>query len=294
MNLPQDLAIAVIIPTYNRVAELKRCLQSISLQSLTKDKWEVIVVNDGGDEVTELVRSFGNNFRAFYQNNQGPAAARNLGVDMTEASILTFIDDDCIADPQWLKEVYENIRPGFVLGGKVINQVEESIFSESSQVLIDFLYQYFEDSPLQFFTTNNLAIVRRDFLRFGGFGLEFSTSAGEDREFCVRVKYHGMKLMFLPSMLVFHFHNLDLIRFLALHHKYGRAAWTFQRIILREQWDIKSTAKWKFYRRLLVFPFAISGYSKKDRMLISLCLFLSQGCVAIGYLSERLRFKKTN
>lgn len=292
VNVSPYKSLAVIIPTYNRIAELEKCLQSLFAQHLEKDKWEVIVVNDGGAEVNELVKSFGNNFKTFYQENQGPAAARNLGVAMTNASFLAFIDDDCIADPGWLNEIYENIKPGIVLGGKVINKEEKSIFSESSQVLIDFLYQYFEDSPLQFFTTNNLAICRQDFLRFGGFRTDFSTSAGEDREFCVRVKYHGMKLLFHPSMLVFHFHHLDLVQFFALHYKYGGAAWTFRRIIRREKWQLKNFPQMEFYRRLFTFPFSLISYSVKVKMLISLCLLLSQVCVVTGFFMERFKVRK--
>lgn len=293
MNLPHDLSLAVIIPTYNRVAELRRCLQSINLQSLPRDKWEVIAVNDGGVDVTEIVQSFGNNFRAFYQLNQGPGAARNFGATLTTASVLLFIDDDCTADPNWLKEVYENIRPGFILGGKVINKVKESMFSESSQVLIDFLIEYNEGSDLQFFTTNNLAICRVDFLQIGGFSPDFYTSAGEDREFCVRAKRFGTRLVFHRPMLVFHFHHLDLFRFIALHVKYGRAAWTFHQIINRGNWGIKSYPQWKFYKRLLTFPFSLNEYTPKKKLLLSVCLFLSQGSVGLGYLYERIRFKKT-
>lgn len=294
MNLPHEFSLAVIIPTYNRVTELKRCLQSISLQGLPADQWEVIVVNDGGVDVTDLVQSFGNNFRAFYQLNQGPGTARNFGATLTTASVLIFIDDDCTADPEWLQEVCKRIRPGVVLGGKVVNQVADSLFSESSQVLIDFLIEYFEGSDLQFFTTNNLAICKQDFLETGGFSSDFYTSAGEDREFCVRAKRCGMRLVLHLPMLVFHFHYLDFFRFNALHFKYGRAAWTFHKIIKQRNWGIKSYPQWKFYQRLLAFPFLLDEYTPKKKILLSVCLFLSQSNVGVGYLYERIQFRKTD
>jgi glycosyltransferase involved in cell wall biosynthesis len=280
-------AIAVIIPTYNRPDSLKSCLESLELQTLSPSLWEVIVVNDGGCDVAKMVSDFGENFRSVRQENAGPAKARNLGVSIAKSQIITFLDDDCRAHSSLLENILKVSKEGIITGGKVLNSYSDNLYSESSQLLIDFLYRYQKDTDDQFFTSNNFSLYKSDFDRFGGFNNHFSTSAGEDREFCVRLKKKGMKLIFDPQIIVEHHHFLNLKKFIKLHKKYGRAAVLFQKSAISQEIRISRKPKLNFYRELFLYPFTLQRKLFPIKLAISLILVLSQFCVAWGFLEAR-------
>ncbi len=89
--------ISVIIPTYNRSQCLKRSLDSVAAQRLRP--FEVIVVDDGStDDCEQVVTGYSTNsnltIRYHYQQNRGPARARNRGIRMASGQYLAFLDSD--------------------------------------------------------------------------------------------------------------------------------------------------------------------------------------------------------
>lgn len=103
-------AVSVVVATYNAPDLLLRLLQSLREQSLDDELYEVVIVNDGSTDHTEkALRAFCAdlpNFRWFTQPNAGPARARNAGIRQTRGAYVAITDQDCIADKDWLKEIY--------------------------------------------------------------------------------------------------------------------------------------------------------------------------------------------
>src|SRR5437762_1181841 len=100
-------AISVIIPTFNRSAMLADTLGSFAAQSLPKNRYEVIVVDDGSKDATrEGCRDFASRIELKYLHidNSGTSAAKNTGVLASRGKILLFFDDDDIADHRLLEE----------------------------------------------------------------------------------------------------------------------------------------------------------------------------------------------
>src|SRR4029453_8687558 len=100
-------AISVIIPTFNRAAMLADTLESFAAQSISKNRYEVIVVDDGSKDATpEVCRNFGSPIQLKYLHieNSGISAAKNTGILMSRGRILLFCDDDDIADSHLLEE----------------------------------------------------------------------------------------------------------------------------------------------------------------------------------------------
>lgn len=90
MNLPPYSA---IIPAYNAVAFLAETVANIRSQS--HPPAEIIIADDGStDGTAALAQSLGPDIRYVHQSNQGPAAARNLGIAHARHEILAFIDSD--------------------------------------------------------------------------------------------------------------------------------------------------------------------------------------------------------
>ena len=85
--------ISVIIPTYNRAQSLKKAIDSVLAQS-HKD-FELIIVDDGSDDNTaELIGSYSHKIVYLKQDNHGPAAARNKGIEKARYNLLAFLDSD--------------------------------------------------------------------------------------------------------------------------------------------------------------------------------------------------------
>lgn len=98
--------ISVIIPTYNREKLLRHALDSVAGQSFCCD--EIIVVDDGStDNSCAVVMDFKSrcpvSVRYLFQENKGPAAARNLGIRESKCSVIAFLD----SDDHWQKKKLE-------------------------------------------------------------------------------------------------------------------------------------------------------------------------------------------
>src|SRR5213593_4845830 len=106
--MPDLRTFAVVIPTYDRPAELRRCLDSLAAQNYPRDRFEVIVVDDGSPTPAEEVVSCYDpslNLTLRRQARAGPAAARNVGATAARSRFLAFLDDDCRASPDWLQQL---------------------------------------------------------------------------------------------------------------------------------------------------------------------------------------------
>jgi glycosyltransferase involved in cell wall biosynthesis len=102
----RDVLVSVVIPTYNRSAELCRALDSV--QSQTHKNWEALIVDDGSTDrtATVLAERYGNDPRIkyCYQENGGVASARNRAMEMANGEFIAFLDSDDVWEP-WKLEL---------------------------------------------------------------------------------------------------------------------------------------------------------------------------------------------
>ncbi len=120
---PQDLplSISVVIPTYNRLEELHRCIASLLRQ--TRRPSQIIIVDDGQldwQPLAQIVESAGVCFT--YLPKEGPrgqARSRNLGVAQCTGDIIFFLDDDVVIDPRYIQAIVElyEADPEHTIGG---------------------------------------------------------------------------------------------------------------------------------------------------------------------------------
>jgi GT2 family glycosyltransferase len=229
-----NLTFSIIIPTYYRPQALTRCLDSLSRLDYARNSFEVIVVDDGSPVSLEpIVKSFqdGMTIRLIRQSNAGPAAARNKGAFSAKGKFLAFTDDDCVSDPGWLTELAKQLRngPNRMVGGRVVNELHENVFSSASQLIIDIVYAHYNADPGRavFFASNNMAVSADTFHALSGFDPAFRTS--EDRELCNRWREKGFQMIFAPNAVIHHAHSLTLKTFWNQHMSYGRGAFMFNR-----------------------------------------------------------------
>src|ERR1043165_5810022 len=162
MNLP---SFSIIIPTYSRPAALTACLEAIALLDYPRDRFEVIVVDDGSPTPAEqVVASFSSRFsvRSLRQERAGPAAARNLAATCARGDFLAFTDDDCLPDRDWLRIFARHFaaHPDYLIGGRTLNALPDNLCSATSQAVIDVVYQHFNlGEDALFFASNNFAVA---------------------------------------------------------------------------------------------------------------------------------------
>jgi GT2 family glycosyltransferase len=281
---------SVIVPTRNRPGQLARCLASLAALDYPRERYEVVVVDDGGNTDTHgIVSKIDQELRTtcVRVSHGGPAAARNAGVAASGGEIIAFTDDDCAVDPEWLRRLAARFSAmrGSVVGGRVMNGLASNRYSSASQSLQDFLYRWYHEErggELRFFTTNNLALSRFDFDGIGGFDETF-TFASEDRDLSDRALAAGLSLVYAPDAIVHHAHELGLGEFLRQHYQYGKGAVHFRsrrRARRRTRVRLEPPA---FYYEMLASPFKAGS---AEPLVGSLLLLASQSALLAGAVTR--------
>ncbi len=281
---------SIIVPTYNRPAQLKDCLSSLCQLDYPHNDYEIIVVDDGGEQdLSPIIMLFSEKvpITLTRQENQGPAQARNTGSHSAKGKYLAFIDDDCRADQDWLKKLDLTFKEEgeILIGGATINALRENSCSEASQALISYLYSYYNKDPenSRFFASNNMAISKSLFQAIGEFDVTTLKATAEDREICDRLIFYGYRLVFQKRAKVYHYHDLNLRTLFKQHFNYGKGAYYFRKVrSIRGQARIK-VEPLSFYYHLVFFPFR--HYDSK-RIRISLLMILTQIANILGFFWE--------
>lgn len=283
---------SIIVPTYARPERLANCLESFAQLDYPRDHFEVIVVNDGSEIPLEtVVAPLQNrlNIIPLTQPHAGPATARNTGAMAAKGKFLVFTDDDCTAAADWLQALEARFAtaPTCLIGGQTLNALPDNLYSTASQLLIDYLYSYYNANPEQarFFTSNNFALPADSFHALNGFDTTFPLAAGEDREFCARWLHCGYPTLYAPEVKVYHAHDLTLSKFWRQQFNYGRGAFCFHQRSSQQDMGEKSRQPLSFYRNLLTYPF--SQTSQHSLPFLAALFFLSQVAIATGLFWEK-------
>jgi GT2 family glycosyltransferase len=292
--------VTVVIPTFNRPRQLEACLAALAASTYPADRFDVVVVDDGGSadlrSVIQARREASPDLSVRLERTDrgGPAAARNTGAALARGVLLAFTDDDCLPEAGWLDALVRcaAARPDHLIGGLTANQLTTNPFSAASQFLVSYLYEYSEGQRgnprwAGFFTSNNLAVPADDFHRIGRFDTSFPLAAGEDREFCDRWLARGLPTALAPDARVHHAHHLGPASFWRQHWNYGRGAFHFNRARARRGAGPLQPQPFAFYADLVRYPFR-HGSGPRAALEAAL-LAASQGANALGYFYERLR-----
>jgi glycosyltransferase involved in cell wall biosynthesis len=286
--MPKIPIFSIIVPTHNRPYQLAICLEAIVNQTYPSSNFEVIVIDDGSKSpIAPAVSRFHDrlNLTLITQPNRGPALARNTGAAKAQGRYLAFTDDDCAPAPDWLQKLEERFDSisDIMVGGKTINVLTGNAYSTASQVLISYLYEYYnaDKNNARFLTSNNIAVSTKSFRALGGFDPGYPSAAAEDRDFCDKWQCRGHHMIYAPEVIVYHRHNLSLRSFLMQHFAYGRGASRFhQTRSIRSDRSLRLEPL-SFYINLMLYPFG-EGKSRRS-LFIAALLFLSQMSNAAGF-----------
>lgn len=287
----ESLTFSVVIPTFDRPEYLCGSLDSLVNQRFPKDRFEVIVVDDGSTIPAQtIVAAYDQRISVTVcrQERAGPAAARNTGAVRARGKYIAFMDDDCRADPEWLRELETAFVTGSsrsLLGGCVVNAAPENVFAEVGELILSVILDYYRPEPggMYFFRAANLTVSTAGFRCAGGFDAGFRTA--EDRELCDRWLHGGGSLVHVPSARVAHLNRLSFRGFCRQHFLYGKGAFHFHRV-RRGRGSGKFHAKFLlFYVRVFHAAFTPIRSSVAAKLLL---LLVWQAVNVAGFLSEML------
>jgi glycosyltransferase involved in cell wall biosynthesis len=196
------MQISVVVPTYKRPDLLKQCLNALARQTYDRDKYEVIVVSDGPDDLTQNVvkelQAKNQQIRFFsLPENRGPAAARNAGWLSAKGAIIAFTDDDCLPDKNWLLEIDEHLtryNVGAVSGRVVVPRKNRPTDYELNTAGLETAE----------FVTANCACTKTVLISTGGFDERFRMAWREDSDLHFKLISQKIPIAYLPAAIVVH------------------------------------------------------------------------------------------
>lgn len=230
--------VSVVVPTYNRRERLARVLDALAAQDLT-EPYEVIVVSDGSTDGTEdsLRRDSASlGVTAVFQENAGPAAARNRGIELARGEFVVFVDDDVVASPGLLRthlDVHRRNGDNTVVIGPMLDPPDHAMTTWVAWEQEMLAKQYgamdrgeYTATARQFYTGN--ASLRAEHLRAVG-GFDTSFRRAEDVELAFRLADLGLTFRYEPEAVGLHYAERSYEAWRRAAYAYGRNDVVFAR-----------------------------------------------------------------
>ncbi len=219
------IKISIIICSYNRQDYILAALDSLNNQSIPKNIYEVIVVdNNSTDNTAALCHQYISthttfNVRYELEKQQGASFARNKGAALAQTQLLVFMDDDAIAEKDYLHTIllfYKNNPEVSGLGGRIIPlYIPEkpnwmSYYVSSLVGNFDYSTQIEEFKPGKYPLESNMIIKKEDFDLVGGFNTALPgvvgtlRIGGEGKDFFLKLQKRGKRIFYHPQAVVHH------------------------------------------------------------------------------------------
>lgn len=257
------MKVSVVIPAYNAESTIGKCIDSLLNQDYDED-YEIIVVDDNSSDSTKAVVERFKMVKLLPQKKRGPAAARNLGARNAEGEVVCFIDSDCIAERNWLREITRPFEDGDIAGVQGAYKINQSeIIARFEQLEIENRYRMMKKAEyIDHIGTYSAAYKKEVFLQNNGFDELFPIASGEDIEFSFRLASKGKKLVFNPGAVVIHKHPVSILHYLKTKFLRG-----YYRVRLYKKHTGKTikdsytpqTIKFQIGLFYLIFPLLVAG-----------------------------------
>jgi GT2 family glycosyltransferase len=222
--------VSVVIPTFNRRASLRRLLDALAEQTYAPASFEVVVVDDGSTDGTlEMLRGLVLRYalRIVEQPHRGPAAARNVGVERSQGTLVLFLDDDVVPLPDLIAaHVATHLAdPDVVVIGPMSPALDWPrpawVRWEEEKLQVQYralMAGEYACTPRQFYTAN-ASLLRARFLAAKGFDPSFKRA--EDVELAYRLRDQGARFVFEPRADVVHYPSRSFESWCRTPYLYG-------------------------------------------------------------------------
>jgi glycosyltransferase involved in cell wall biosynthesis len=248
------MKVSIIACTYNRAPLIDKLLRSLVAQEFEGEHEIVVVDNNSTDDTKTIVENWipranpNCPIRYLFVARQGVSFARNAGVEAATGDVVAFIDDDAVAEKDWLQRVIDDMRDQSLacVGGKVIPAWAEpppdwitfellpsiggSILGDNRCVMTGKLY------PLG----GNMAVRKSWHQSLGGFNINMgrvgkSLATAAEIEFADRLRRAGGVTLYDPQMII--------------HHHVPPSRMTQEYFLRVRYWEGRSVAVWQRLRK---------------------------------------------
>ncbi len=258
--------ISIIICSYNRGQFIGEALDSLAKQTLSADKFEIIIVNNNSTDNTESIcKKFIAqhpvlDIKYVLETNQGLSFARNRGIAESKYSIITYIDDDAYAKPDFLEIIfnYFKMHPQTAgLGGKVTPRYEIAEPVWMNKYLYGFVTKVDLGQQARPFRGNEYPAgcnmtYRKDLLeQVGGFNNKLKWRA-DDKYINFKIRELSDQIVYLPDLEVEH--TIDDYR--TSDENFKKLSWKFGS---EESIRVRDEGFFSFLKKLIEFKFKLAG-----------------------------------
>lgn len=281
-SAPRGPLVSVIVPHFDDLVNLDRCLGALESQTIARDRFEIIVADNGSSCGRSAVEAtIKRRARLVSVSERGAGPARNGGAESARGQLLAFIDSDCVADSKWLEEGLAALAESDFIGGRVVVSVaDERRMTPTEAFETVFAFDFERYITQKGFTgSGNLFVPAKVFKAVGG----FRTAVSEDVDWSRRATALGFRLGYAPRAVVSHPARRDWSE---LRRKWMR--------INRETYGLMRQSpggRLKWAGRTLLLP--ASALVHAPRVLRSSRLHGSRdraGALAVLFLSRMWRF----
>jgi len=219
--------VSVIIPTYQALEHLKMTIRSLEKQKIDPHRFEVIVIDDGSDDQTELWLTQYNGRvdlkPIIFKENKGRSAARNAGAALAANPILIFLDGDMELGPDYVSHHAKwHTDPNLIIVGRVIYQADlrKHGYARYLEKRGAMKFKRGVRIPGRYFLSGNSSMSKETFANVEGFS-ESIRHYGEDLDLGIRLEKAGMTLKYDPDLVVSHLHIRSFTQALRTAYEYG-------------------------------------------------------------------------
>jgi glycosyltransferase involved in cell wall biosynthesis len=223
--------LSVVIPTRNRCSLLAKAIDRIESQTISREDYEVIVIdNDSQDDTRAVLEQKGrtySNLRLGFQEKPGAAATRNAGLQLAKGEMILFIDDDVQADPTLIQAHMECHRKN--ANASVIGAVRVP-WGDTTDPFLRYLRDHRILNPytpskgpidFSYYHTCNVSTATHVLLGVGGFNENFKIYGMEDIELGYRLQKAGSRMVFAEDARAVHHRFPDYTDFMERSEQAG-------------------------------------------------------------------------
>lgn len=214
-------SVSIVVPAYNAASTIAACVEACLAQDYPDV--EVIVVDDGStDDTGHIVRGYP--VRCLWQENAGPASARNRGWQASRGTLVCFADSDCVPAEDWVSKLVKQYVLSEIAGVGGTYDIANSGSLLAACVHEGIVQRHLRmPRVVNYLGAFNVSYRRSVLEEVGGFDEGYRIASGEDNDLAYCVIKRGYKLVFTREARVAHYHPDSLLRY--LKHQFWHGYW---------------------------------------------------------------------